>query len=209
MAVWRVGVGFVLPAGVGLSRVRLRRVAGRGTGGARARHDPLAPTCIRWGRQLQLLANHERRATTGCFPTTTLGVLLMESQLENRQRRFRSRLLGRPGKRGVELGLRGIERLLGRPGNARRTSGSRYLAPIHSSLGDFFPFRGRYTSCLVVASFESLVAEHGPNSFRQNRTLITAISLWPSKAGNQSRRGRPLLGIPAAHLYAETIQADE
>ena len=49
---------------------------------------------------LQLLVNQEARATTGCFRTTSLGALSMESglraaatQLENRQRRFGLRLL--------------------------------------------------------------------------------------------------------------------
>jgi len=50
--------------------------------------------------ELQLLVNQEARATTGCFRTTNLGDLSMESglwaattQLENRQRRFGLRLL--------------------------------------------------------------------------------------------------------------------
>jgi len=45
--------------------------------------------------ELQLLINQEARATTGCFRTTNLGALSMESglraasaQLENRQRRL-------------------------------------------------------------------------------------------------------------------------
>jgi len=45
--------------------------------------------------ELQLLINHQPRATTGCFRTTNLGALSMESglrpatnQLENRQRCF-------------------------------------------------------------------------------------------------------------------------
>ena len=53
--------------------------------------------------ELQLLVNQEARATTGCFRTTNLGALSMESglraattQLENRQRRFRLRLLSLP-----------------------------------------------------------------------------------------------------------------
>jgi len=44
---------------------------------------------------LQLLVNHEARATTGCFRTTNLGALYIEAglrpaaaQLKNRQRRF-------------------------------------------------------------------------------------------------------------------------
>jgi len=51
----------------------------------------------------QLLVNQEARATTGCFGTTNLGALSMESglrvaatQLENRQRRFGLRLLSLP-----------------------------------------------------------------------------------------------------------------
>jgi len=51
----------------------------------------------------QRLANQEARATTGCFRTTNLGALSMESgiraaaaQLENRQRRFGQRLLSLP-----------------------------------------------------------------------------------------------------------------
>jgi len=50
--------------------------------------------------ELQLLVNQEARATTGCSRTTNLGALLMESglwaataKLDNRQRRFRLRLL--------------------------------------------------------------------------------------------------------------------
>jgi len=50
--------------------------------------------------ELQLLVNQQVRATTGCFQTTNLGVLSMESglrpaatQLENRQLRFGPRLL--------------------------------------------------------------------------------------------------------------------
>jgi len=53
--------------------------------------------------EIQRLANQEARATTGCFRTTNLGALSMESgirvaaaQLENRQRRFGLRLLSLP-----------------------------------------------------------------------------------------------------------------
>ena len=53
--------------------------------------------------ELQLLVNQEARATTGCFRTTNLGALSMESglravttQMENRQRRFGLRLLSLP-----------------------------------------------------------------------------------------------------------------
>jgi len=53
--------------------------------------------------ELQLLVNQQARATTGCFRTTNLGALAMESelrpainQLENRQRRLRQRLLSLP-----------------------------------------------------------------------------------------------------------------
>jgi hypothetical protein len=53
-----------------------------------------------WASDLQLLVNREARAVTGCFRTTNLGALAMESgirpataQLENRQRRFGLRLL--------------------------------------------------------------------------------------------------------------------
>jgi len=53
--------------------------------------------------ELQLLVNQEARATTGCFRTTNLGALSMESglraattQLENRQRRVGLRLLSLP-----------------------------------------------------------------------------------------------------------------
>jgi len=52
---------------------------------------------------LQLLVNQEARAATGCFQTTSLGALSIESglwaataQLENRQRRYALRLLGLP-----------------------------------------------------------------------------------------------------------------
>jgi len=61
--------------------------------------------------ELQLLVNQEARATTGCFRTTNLGALSMESglqaataQLENRQRRFGLRLLSLPrGDQGREI----------------------------------------------------------------------------------------------------------
>jgi len=53
--------------------------------------------------EIQWLINQEAQATTGCFRTTNLGALLMESglraataQLENRQRRFGLRLLSLP-----------------------------------------------------------------------------------------------------------------
>ena len=53
--------------------------------------------------ELQLLINHQAWATTGCFRTTNLGALSMESglrpatnQLKNRQRRFALRLLSLP-----------------------------------------------------------------------------------------------------------------
>jgi len=53
--------------------------------------------------EIQRLTNQEARATTGCFRTTNLGALSMESgiraaaaQLENRQRRFGLRLLSLP-----------------------------------------------------------------------------------------------------------------
>jgi len=53
--------------------------------------------------EMQLLVNQEARATTGCFRTTNLGALSMESglrattaQLENRQQRFGLRLLSLP-----------------------------------------------------------------------------------------------------------------
>jgi len=53
--------------------------------------------------ELQLLINHQARATTGCFRTTNLGALSMESglkpatnQLENRQHSFALRLLSLP-----------------------------------------------------------------------------------------------------------------
>ena len=54
-------------------------------------------------KDLQLLVNRQARASTGCFRTTNLGALSMESglqaattQLENRQRRFGLRLLSLP-----------------------------------------------------------------------------------------------------------------
>jgi len=66
---------------------------------------------IGWANELQLLANQQGRAVTGCFRTTNLGVLSMESglrpaagQLENRQRRFALRLLSLPqGDRAREV----------------------------------------------------------------------------------------------------------
>jgi len=55
----------------------------------------LAQGTIGRANELQLLINQEARATTGCFRTTNLGALSMESglkaataQLENRQQRF-------------------------------------------------------------------------------------------------------------------------
>jgi len=55
----------------------------------------LAKGTIGRAKELQLLVNQEARATTGCFRTTNLGALSMESglraasaQLENRQRRL-------------------------------------------------------------------------------------------------------------------------
>jgi len=63
----------------------------------------LAEGAIGRAKELQLLVNQEARATTGCFRTTNLGALSMESglraataQLENRQRRFGLRLLSLP-----------------------------------------------------------------------------------------------------------------
>jgi len=63
----------------------------------------LAEGTIGRAKELQLLVNQEARATTGCFRTTNLGALSMESglraataQLENRQRRFGLRLLSLP-----------------------------------------------------------------------------------------------------------------
>ena len=56
-----------------------------------------------WVNELQLLINHQARAMTGCFWTTNLGALSMESglrpatnQLENRQCHFALRLLSLP-----------------------------------------------------------------------------------------------------------------
>jgi len=53
--------------------------------------------------EIRRLVNEEARAITGCFRTTNLGALSMESglgaataQLENRQRRFGLRLLSLP-----------------------------------------------------------------------------------------------------------------
>jgi hypothetical protein len=55
------------------------------------------------GKELQLLVNKQARAVTGCFGSTNLGVLTMESglrpasaQLENRLRRYGLRLLSLP-----------------------------------------------------------------------------------------------------------------
>ena len=63
----------------------------------------LARGTIGRANELQLLVNQAARATTGCFRTTDLGALSMESglratteQLENRQRRFGLRLLSLP-----------------------------------------------------------------------------------------------------------------
>jgi len=61
------------------------------------------PGTIGRADEMQLLVNQQARATTGCFRTTNLGALSMESglraattQLENRQRRFGLRLLSLP-----------------------------------------------------------------------------------------------------------------
>jgi len=63
----------------------------------------LAEGTIGRANELQLLVNQEAQATTGCFRTTNLGALSMESglrsaaaQLENRQRRSGLRLLSLP-----------------------------------------------------------------------------------------------------------------
>jgi len=63
----------------------------------------LVQSTIGWANELQWLVNQEARMTTGCFRTTNLGVLSMESslraataQLENRQRLFGLRLLSLP-----------------------------------------------------------------------------------------------------------------
>jgi len=70
--------------------------------------------------ELQKLVNHEARAVTGCFRTTNLGALAMESgvrpataQLNNRQRRFATRLLSLPV--GSEArGIVGAQSAMGR-----------------------------------------------------------------------------------------------
>jgi hypothetical protein len=58
---------------------------------------------IRRAEETQVVVNKQARAVTGCFQTTNLGALAMESglrpataQLENRQRRFGLRLLSLP-----------------------------------------------------------------------------------------------------------------
>jgi ribonuclease HI len=58
---------------------------------------------IERGKELQILVNKQARAVTGCFGSTNLGALAMESglrpaiaQLENRQGRFGLRLLSLP-----------------------------------------------------------------------------------------------------------------
>jgi len=70
--------------------------------------------------ELQKLVNQEARAVTGCFRTTNLGALAMESglrpataQLDNRQRRFTARLLSLPA--GSEArGIVGAQPAIGR-----------------------------------------------------------------------------------------------
>jgi len=64
--------------------------------------DKVAGTIGR-AEELQTLVNKQARAVTGCFQTTNMGALAMESglrpaaaQLENRQRRFGLRLLSLP-----------------------------------------------------------------------------------------------------------------
>ena len=64
--------------------------------------DHVTGTMVR-AEDLQRLVNQQARATTGCFRTTNLGALLMESglraataQLENRRRRIALRLLRPP-----------------------------------------------------------------------------------------------------------------
>jgi len=70
--------------------------------------------------ELQKLVNQEARTVTGCFRTTNLGALAMESglrpaaaQLDNRQRRFTARLLSLPA--GSEArGIVGAQSAVGR-----------------------------------------------------------------------------------------------
>ena len=69
--------------------------------------------------ELQLLVNQEARATTGCFRTTNLAALSMESglrattaQLENRQRRFGLLLLSLP-RRDQGRGIVGARTAIG------------------------------------------------------------------------------------------------
>ena len=61
------------------------------------------PGSVGRAAEMQILVNQEARATTGCFRTTNLGALSMESglraaatQVETRQRRFGLRLLSLP-----------------------------------------------------------------------------------------------------------------
>jgi len=105
-----------------------------------------------WGtigqeKELQLLINQEGRATTGCFRTTNLGALAMESglrpavaQLENRQRRFGLRLLSLPkGDQAREIV--GLPTAVGRR--------------LENALG----YSGRMESTVLLAEPETLDAE--------------------------------------------------
>jgi len=97
--------------------------------------------------ELQLLVNQEARATTGCFQTTNLGALSMESglravtrQLENRQRRFGLRLLSLP-----------------EGDQAREVVGAR--TPIGRRLTNALAHRGPTESTVLLEKPETLDAE--------------------------------------------------
>jgi hypothetical protein len=102
--------------------------------GGRAKQSR-APSVVR-ANEIQLLVNQEARAVTGCFRTTNLGTLAMESglrpaaaQLENRLRRYVLRLLSLPqGSQAKEVVGAGsatgkrLERALGYAGRMETRS---------------------------------------------------------------------------------------
>jgi ribonuclease HI len=100
-------------------------------------------------QELQVVVNKQARAVTGCFGTTNLGALAMESglrpataQLENRQRRFGLRLLSLPdGDQAREVvGMR--------TGIGRRLKNALVLA-----------HRGRTETTILLEEPEALDAE--------------------------------------------------
>jgi ribonuclease HI len=104
---------------------------------------------IERGKELQTLVNKQARAVTGCFGTTNLGALAMESglrpaaaQLENRLRRYGLRLLSMPD------GDQAREVVGARSGIGRRTKNTLALA-----------HRGKAETTILLEEPEALDAE--------------------------------------------------